>query len=89
MAKQTKRKWTLDAAGWPFWFFLFVVFGAVFIFAGLKLRDKDTALYSILGLSAVLAATSAAIVSWIVNSILQYVAKRRRIAERKAAKRTK
>jgi len=89
VAKKEKQNWTFDAAGWPFWFVLFFIFAIVFIYIGIKFRDKDTALYSVLGLAAVLGATSAAIVSWAVNSVLQYIAKRRRIAEKKTSKRKK
>jgi len=89
VTKKVKQSWTFDAAGWPFWFVLFALFVVVFIIVGLKVRDKDTALYSVLGLAAVLAATTAAIVSWAVNSILQQIAKRKKIAERKSLKRKK
>lgn len=87
MPQNRKRSGSLDTAGWVFWAVAFVLFAIGFNIAALKIRTSDASVFSVISLATVLAAVAAAVVSWVVNSVMQQVAKRRRIAERKAVKR--
>ncbi len=78
-----------DAAGWPFWTVLFLVFVAPCIY-GVSLITFEGVGWYIPGIAGVVCASVlASLVAWGVNSILQSRQKKLRKAARKSAKRHK
>ena len=78
-----------DAAGWLFWLILFFVFLAPGIFLTRMIVYKSTSWMITAVAGAVFAAVVAGVISWAVNSLIQYRKKKQRIADRKKAKKQK
>lgn len=81
MAKKKEKHW--DSVGWLFFSIWFVLLVGPCIYGLFQIVMEDTTALVPLGVGAVLAAVAAGLIAWIVNSILQFRAKRRRIAARK------
>jgi len=84
MAKQ--RQGRIDSVGWVFWFIAFLVLLAPAIYFCIQIVDEDKELPIPVAMGVLLALFLAAIVSWIVNTILQTIAKRKYTNTRKKAK---
>lgn len=87
MAKNIWRNF--DAAGWLFWTILFVVLIAPGTYLAFKFTDKRALLALRIGSGVIVAAIGAGVISWAVNAIVQHLGKKRRLAERKLAKKRK
>ena len=72
-----------SSAGWVFWCVAFFVFIGPSIYIARKITYEDTPWVGIVGTGAVIGATAAALVTWAVNTALQYNAKRRRLSDKK------
>ena len=81
-----KRKFEFDAAGWLFWTIVFAVLVGPSIYSMKFLLYDDTPIMIFIGSGVVFAAIGAGFISWIVNAILQRRSKKRRIEEKKKAR---
>ncbi len=95
MAKKKKRKQKQeqnekenhrDSVGWLFFCVWFVLLLGPCVYGVFQIVTEDANDLVPFGAGVVFAAVAAALVAWIVNSILQFRAKRRRIAVRKVAR---
>lgn len=87
MAKKASS--LFDSAGWLFWLILFLAFLAPCIITAWKFSYAHASRIFPIGVGVVMAALSAGIMSWAVNSVLQSRLKKQRIAERKKTKKRK
>jgi uncharacterized membrane protein len=85
MAK--KARTSIDSVGWLFWFVVFLVLLGPSIYLSFQWVTEDEAAPIPVGMGVLLAGFVAAIVAWIVNSILQARARRQQSEARKKAKR--
>lgn len=87
MAKSSRREF--DAAGWLFWTLVFAVLAGPGMYLAFKFTDKGSFILLRLGAGAMIAAVGAGVISWAVNTVLQYRNRKRRVAKRKKAKKRK
>jgi len=76
-------------AGWLFWTIVFAVLVGPCIYGIWKITAEDTFSLLRVGTGIVTAAFASGVVSWAVNSVVQRHMKKKRIAERKKAKKRK
>ena len=84
--KKKKSSFEFDAAGWPFWTVLFVLLVGPGIYGSLQLVRSGANPMLPVGMGVVSAAIGAGVVSWAVNSVIQWRRKKKRLAERKKAR---
>lgn len=89
MAKKKSVKSSEEAAGWLFWLVSFVIFIAPCIWGAWQVARESATPAAKIVLGVVATAMAASLLSWAVNSVYQYRNKKRRIAERKKAKKKK
>jgi hypothetical protein len=76
----------LEYVGWKFWFVIFVLIVIPGIYVSFQLVT-DRALFLVpIAMGGIAAAIGAGFLSWAVNAVLQYRAKKRHLAARKKAK---
>ncbi|MBN2312098.1 MAG: hypothetical protein JXR94_24180 [Candidatus Hydrogenedentes bacterium] len=78
----------LDAVGWRFFAIAFGVALPPAMIAAFKVTVDDVIVFVPVGMGLLMAALAAALLSWGVNSAVQFRARRRRAAARKAGKKT-
>jgi len=85
------RKYSLDtdAVGWIFWLIVFAVLLGPGIWVSWKVVYRSVSPLYPVGMGAVSAALGSGLVSWAVNAVIQTRQKKRRIAEKKKARRKK
>lgn len=83
----TKKHTQIETVGWKFWLVAFVVLIVPGYLALLPITRESTPWYALAAGGVVFAAIGAGVVSWAVNSLLQYRVRKRRHAERKSKKR--
>lgn len=90
MAAMNKEKSaSLESVGWVFYCIVFgVVLAPAIILAWQISYERATRMLPI-GLGIAIAAIVAGMITWLVNSVLQWRAEKRRKAERKKAKKRK
>lgn len=76
----------LEYVGWKFWFVVFVLIAVPGIYASFQLVTDRAVFLVPIAMGGVTAAIVAGVVSWVVNAVLQYRAKKRQLAARKKAK---
>jgi anti-sigma-K factor RskA len=76
----------LEYVGWRFWFVVFAVVAVPATYLSFQLVTERTTPLVPVSMGAIGAAISAGVVSWAVNSALQYKTRKRRLAARKKAK---
>ena len=81
-----KKKHQLESVGWLFWGIVFVASAGPAIYAAYRLTIESAPITVPISMGALLAAIAAAFISWGVNSALQARYHKRRLAERKQAK---
>jgi len=85
-----KKDWlNFDAAGWRFWLLVFLLSLGPYMYGSWQLVYDDASRLIPISMGGVLAAVSAGIVSWAVNSVIQKRVKKQRHARRKKAKKKK
>lgn len=84
MAKQARTP--IDSVGWVFWFIAFIVFLGPSIYLSWQVVRDDQAAPIPVGMGAILAGFLAALLSWVVNTVLQTRSKRRHTEARKKGK---
>ena len=84
MAKQVRT--SIDSVGWLFWFVAFLVLLGPSIYLSWQVVSENEARVIPVGLGTILAGFLAAMVAWIVNSILHIRVKRRHTESRKKTK---
>jgi len=84
MAKQART--SIDSVGWRFWFVAFLVLLVPSIYFSWQVVSEKEAWPIPAGLGAILAGFLAAMVAWIVNSVLHLRLKRRHMEARKKTK---
>ncbi|MFO7973903.1 MAG: hypothetical protein R6V12_04635 [Candidatus Hydrogenedentota bacterium] len=77
---------SLEYVGWKFWFVVFVIVAVPGSYLSFQLVREGTSFLVPIAMGGVGAAVGAGVVSWAVNAVLQYWAKRRRLAARKKVK---
>jgi len=82
-----KASFEFDAAGWLFWTVLLAVFLGPCLWGVWQITYEDTSALVRIGMGGVSAAVGAGFVSWVVNAVLQHYRKKKRLAQRKKAKR--
>ncbi len=83
----SKKNWyDFDAAGWLFWFVVFVLLIAPCIWLAWQIIYATYGRWYPIITGIVFAAVGAGVVSWAVNAVMQRKQKKERIARRKKAK---
>ena len=85
--KSAPKRW--DAVGWGFWLIVFCIAIGPCLYLAWKITYEGTNSSVRIAIGAVSAAVGAGVVSWLVNTVLQYRDNRRRKQERKKAKKGK
>ena len=86
---EKEKRFKLEAAGWGVWGVLALILVGPMIYYASTLVQKDTPGTVPVGIGVIFAAVVAALVTWIVNSVLQSIYNRKKLATRKQAKRKK
>ncbi len=81
-----KKADAFDYVGWKFWFVVFTLIAIPAIYASFQVVREGTTFLVPVAMGGITAAIGAGLVSWALNSALQYRAKRRQLAARKKAK---
>ena len=81
-----KKTDAFEYAGWKFWCVVFVLIAIPAIYASFQLVREDTTFLVPVSMGGITAAIGAGLVSWAINSVLQYRAKRRQLTVRKKAR---
>ena len=76
----------LEYVGRKFWFVGFVVVAVPAVYASFQLVTERTTPLVPVAMGAIGAAIGAGVVSWAVNSVLQYRTRKRQLAARKKAR---
>jgi len=85
-----KKGWLdFDAAGWLFWTVVFLLALGPCLYGSWHLVYDDASRWIPLSMGFVFAALIAGFLSWAVNAVLQRRVKKRRLSERKKAKKQK
>ncbi len=87
MAK--KESFTFDAAGWLFWSVVFVVLVGPLTYLSWNIVYETASRIVPVGMGVVGAAIGAGFISWAVNALVQFRAKKKRVQERKKARKQK
>ena len=88
MARKPKAS-TFDAAGWTFWIITFLVALAPCIYLGFQITYEGASRVVPVIVGVVGASLAAGCVTWAVNAVIQYRAKKLRNAKRKEARKKK
>lgn len=89
MPKPPKKSSWLDTAGWTFWFVVFLVLVGPSWYVFWLIRYTRSHWSSTVILAIVAAAVGAGLISWAVNTLIQYRQKRQRTLQRKKARKNK
>lgn len=84
MAKKTAG--SLEAVGWLFWLITFLVLVGPLVYGCWQITHAAASRLVPVVTGAALAAVGSGLIAWPVNSFLQYRNKKRRLAQRKKAR---
>jgi len=85
MAKKKQNRF--EAAGWRFWGVSFAVILGPLWYGAHAMVKEDTPFLGTVAIALISAAVGAGLITWAVNSVLQYFAKKRYAEQRRLAKR--
>jgi hypothetical protein len=84
-----KESFKFDAAGWLFWTVVFAVLIGPLIYLFWNVVYETTSRIVPVGMGVVGAAIGAGFISWAVNAVIQVHTRKKRLQERKKAKKRK
>ena len=79
-----KQSGRFDAAGWTFWLIAFGVSLAPCIYGVMQVVRDKTSVFVIVFFGALGAGAAAAVITWLVNSALQFIRARERKLQKKS-----
>lgn len=84
-----KNKYRLEGAGWKFWLTSFTLFLGPALYGAWEVSYENVPIFAKILYGLIVAAMTASLLTWIVNSAFQYTVTRRRKEEKRRSKRKK